>query len=489
MSTSASFNIFCDTLKISSKKQSIITLRHHAITKKLNKDFWDLTTNYGGVFVGCYGRGTANDNVQAFRMIFEMPSHLQETYKICNESGLVRCLEDMRRAITTIYPKTRIDTKKKIILVKFSDGMLFEIIPSFLKDGNTYIYTVDHWKKINYALEVDAIKLADETFNAVFHKLCRMVKAWKQTCNVAIKNTLIDILVYRFLASRKGEFLSYSDFDKMCLAFFEYIMAINPTITEWCSIGGDLKIRNSNKFIYNAIIAHYKAETAIALAASGKTWAAHQKWREIFGYRFPESVSIITQLEQLAERSFLLHTTQRKCGHLLQKQIRLFISSQTMIGGAVLGSIVAMGYTSYSISSITLFIVAACMFMLHLYFKKYNLANIVVKHVDAASTLLVIKEQLDELTQDITCRDIDIAIVRTQKEKLRIAMTDLYKGTPRYINKKYEDAIALLDIPPQKKEDPTTRVMTKYSIPAWQQTKFYKENKVQCLMNYRNKMI
>ncbi len=493
MSISASFNIFCDELKVSSKKESIITLRYNSINKKLNTDFWDINTSYGGIYIGCYGKETANDGITEIEMIFEMPFHLQEKYGRCKGNGQAIFLEDVRSSIAEIYPKTSINKAKHTIKVKFSDGMCFDILPAFIKEGGTYTYAdttnTGSWNTKNPIVEIEAIKVGDATTNFNLKKMCRMAKAWKYNCNVNIKNSLLDTLVYRFITSSYHHYKSYSDFDMMCLDFFKFLMSQKSSKIEWNSIGNSYKITNSINFRYKAIIAHFKAENAIKLTSVGKEWGANQKWREIFGHKFPESTEVVSQLEKMLEKTSMMYTMQKKCAKIINYHVALFVGFQIFIGAMIMLGILIMQYEEIVDIGLTLFIISSLIFITNLYFKKYNLKDISAKHLRSASNIFIIREEFRELLKDITKNDVDVSIIRTKKKSLQRKMIDTYKGTTKYVCKRYIKAIKLLNTISDRKEESIKIDTKKYTIPIWQSTKFYRENQVQCLMNYKNKMI
>ncbi|MDH7444033.1 SMODS domain-containing nucleotidyltransferase [Aquimarina sp. 2201CG14-23] len=256
MSISAHFNMFCDELKVSSKKKSIISLRYDSINKKLNNDFWNINTNYGSIYVGCYGRETANDGINEIDMIFEMPSHLQNEYEECGGKCQARFLEDVRRSIATIYPKANIDKEGKVIKVRFSDGMSFNVLPAFIRDGGNYVYAdltnKGRWNITKPKPFLELMKIGDKITNHNLKKLCRMAKAWKQNCKVKIKDVLIDMLAYEFLTSTENRYQSYSHFDTMCMDFFKFLMNQESSKVSWNFAGCEQKIHNPDNFRYKA---------------------------------------------------------------------------------------------------------------------------------------------------------------------------------------------------------------------------------------------
>jgi hypothetical protein len=255
MSVAENFKSFCNDLKISTDKRSTISTRYESICKRLNKDFWNMDTTHGGRFVGSYGRHTANDWFSDIDMIFEMPSSLKSTYN------------------------TFLKGDGQIIEVSFSDGMKIEVLPAFKNDDNTFTYADTNnggsWRKTNPIPEIEAINSGDTLTNNNLKRLCRMIRAWKYYCDVPIKGLLIDTLAYRFLVDWDNRDKSYLYYDWMSRDFFEYLKNQSSSQTTWYAVG-------SSQAIYNE-----KSLEAIQSESDGFNWSAKQKWREIYGNRYP----------------------------------------------------------------------------------------------------------------------------------------------------------------------------------------------------------
>ena len=73
------FETFCTNLKV--QNVSTISMRYKNITKRLNIDFWDSTSETShSLYVGSYGRDTAIDGFSDLDMIFELPASFYSQY-------------------------------------------------------------------------------------------------------------------------------------------------------------------------------------------------------------------------------------------------------------------------------------------------------------------------------------------------------------------------------------------------------------------------
>ncbi len=488
MSISANFNMFCDELKISDKKRSIISLRYNSINKKLNNDFWNIDTNYGSIYIGCYGRETANDGIQEIDMIFEMPSNLLIEYEECGGNFQARFLEDVRRSIATIYPKTSINKEKQAISIRFSDRMCFNVFPGFIKDGGGYIFANANgsWNVNKPIFLQEAMKVVDKTVNYNLRKLCKMAKAWKQNCKVKIKDVLIDTLAYEFLLSTNKNYESYVQFDVMCLDFFKFLMSQQALKVICNDAENGQKMHNTENLKCKAIIAYFKVENAIKLEASGKKWVSRQKWREVFGHKFPESVRIKSQIKKLHEKTVSLHMEQKECIRILNQKLMTFKGLQILMALLIVLGVLIIGFTEYFDLGLVLFVVSSVIFLVTLYFQKYNLRDISIKHKQSALRTFLIKEEWQSLLIDLNNGNVDITIIRKRKDELQRNMIDVYRGASVFIDKRYAEAVEKINTISKVKEKLPVVKPGQVNIPVWQSNKFHVENKVQCLMNYRN---
>ena len=131
---------------IDSCTRSLISQRYKAITKAVNGDFWNLKSDTANSrYVGSYGRGTAI-NVSDLDVLVELPNREYNHFTSLSGNGPSRLLQAVKRAIQNTYPRTDIHGDGQVVVINFSDGMKFEILPAFQNlnawgnwDG-TYIY-------------------------------------------------------------------------------------------------------------------------------------------------------------------------------------------------------------------------------------------------------------------------------------------------------------------------------------------------------------
>ena len=126
------FQTFCSTLQVS--KEADISRRYHAITRRLNTDFWKTDSDEThSLYVGSYGRNTAIDGVSDVDMVFQLPFSVYEQYNAHLVNGQSALLQAIRSSILTTYSVTNVGADGQVILVPFDDDITFEVVPAFLK--------------------------------------------------------------------------------------------------------------------------------------------------------------------------------------------------------------------------------------------------------------------------------------------------------------------------------------------------------------------
>lgn len=292
MSVATNFESFCTSLLISIDKRSTISERYLAICKRLNKDFWNMDTTNGGRYVGSFGRNTADSYVSDIDMLFEMPWSIYTTYNAYITNGQSALLQAVKNSIAITYPNTKLKGDGQIVQVTFSDDMQFEVLPAFKRDDGSYTFADANnggsWKITNPIPEIEAVSGGDILTNFNLRPLCRMARAWKYYNAVPIAGLLIDTLAYRFLTDWSERDKSYLYYDWMSRDFFSYLKNQNSNQTTWYAIGSGQSIYNSDNFRYKATLAYNKTLEAIQLETNGYNWSSKQKWRDIYGHRFPE---------------------------------------------------------------------------------------------------------------------------------------------------------------------------------------------------------
>ena len=288
------FGTFCGNIQV--QNGAVISYRYKAVTKRLNTDFWETDSDTAhSLYVGSYGRNTAIHGTSDVDMIFRLPDSVYRQYDDYSGNGQSALLQAVRTSVKKTYSDTRVGADGQVILIPFSDGITFELLPGFAKKDDSYTFPDSNgggsWKTTNPKPEIEAIRTRNNTCNNNLVPLCRMMRLWKKKWSVPLGGLLIDTLAYQFIIDWENRDKSYLYYDYMCRDFFAY-MADQSTDQEYWKApgsgqwvyGGKDQFQYKAKRCYNIALQAIKHETA----DPKQEWSAKQKWREIFGTSFPD---------------------------------------------------------------------------------------------------------------------------------------------------------------------------------------------------------
>lgn len=80
--------------------------------------------------MGSYGRGTAIDTSD-IDILVELPRDEYNKYDALRGNGQSRLLQALKNAILQTYPNSDIHGDGQVVVINFSDGIKFEVLPAF----------------------------------------------------------------------------------------------------------------------------------------------------------------------------------------------------------------------------------------------------------------------------------------------------------------------------------------------------------------------
>lgn len=290
MGVGEDFSTFCS--RISLLKRDDIAQRYQLITRRLNLEYWNSDSyTYHSFYLGSYGRGTATGLTSDVDMLFQLPSDVFTQYDNHAGNGQSALLQAVRAAIKKTYAVTDVGADGQVVVVPFTDGITFEVLPAFRNTDGSYTYPNANnggsWKSTNPKPEIDAVDERDRDCNYNLKYLCRMMRAWKAQWDVPISGLLIDTLAYNFISSWAHRDKSYLYYDYLSRDFFDFLSQLSETQDYWLSPGANQYVWRTGKFEYKATRCRNIALAAIEHARNNQTWSARQSWREIYGSSYP----------------------------------------------------------------------------------------------------------------------------------------------------------------------------------------------------------
>lgn len=292
MSVADWFNDFYYGLTVQNQKN--ISTRYKNITKRLNTDYWITTSETAhSLYVGSYGRNTAIEGFSDLDMLFRLPYDVYKKYDDYVGNGQSALLQAVKKSIEKTYSTTSIRADGQVIIVPFDDGIKFEVVPAFVNKDDSFTFPDANnggkWRITNPKPELEAMKTRNLACNWNLVRLCRMMRVWRNFWDVPIGGLLIDTLAYQFIVGWAYKDKSFLYYDFLCRDFFKWLSEQSSTQEYW-------KAPGSGQYVYGKGLFQYKAKRCYNIAVEAieyetrtpkLEWSAKQKWREIFGTRFP----------------------------------------------------------------------------------------------------------------------------------------------------------------------------------------------------------
>jgi hypothetical protein len=243
--------------------------------------------------VGSYGKNVAARPRTDIDMIFVMPPAelLRFEGVVWNRQSYL--LQEVKDALLGTFWNTDIKGDGPVVKVPF-DSYKVEVVPCFAAgDGlflNAHTKEGGRWAISSPRSELAHLDRTDAASNGMARHLIRMLKAWKQTCNVEIRSVCLEIVAVVFLDqwANSGKEMVYYDF--MVRDFFEFLLRHR--------VGGWAKPAGINEHILMGDCWQSKADSAYARACKAcdyekadDAYCAVDEWKKIFGNQFHHAQS------------------------------------------------------------------------------------------------------------------------------------------------------------------------------------------------------
>lgn len=269
-----------------------IAERARRITRRLNSTYWNTDSEFAHRFyAGSYGRTTAIRRLSDVDMIYELPASVFVQYDNYAGNGQSALLQSVRQTLRLSFPSTQIAADGQVVVVPFSDGNRFEVVPAFLNDNGTHLYADTNnqgqWKLMEPKAEIEAMRARNLACNGNLIPLCKFMRAWKDYVGVGISGILIDTLAYQFIERWQYRDKSYLYYDFMSRDFFRFLADQDKSQSWWRAPGSGRWVFGGG-FQFRANQAHATALAAIEaeMDTPKRPWTAVTKWRSVYGPAF-----------------------------------------------------------------------------------------------------------------------------------------------------------------------------------------------------------
>lgn len=186
-----------------------ISLRYHTVTRAINSEFWNSTSEIlHSLYVGSYGRNTAIDTSD-IDILVELPYDVFYQYNNLSGNSQSRLLQAVRSAILSTYSRSEVHADGQVVKIDFSDGMYFEIVPAFKSWDGKYVYPDSNaggsWRSTNPKAEQDAMSRKNKISNGLLFDTCKHIRTIhdKSFSSYHLSGIVIDSFVYEAIGNWK----------------------------------------------------------------------------------------------------------------------------------------------------------------------------------------------------------------------------------------------------------------------------------------------
>lgn len=293
-----SFNEFLINLQVDNYEE--ITTSLNAIAKKLNKKYYNNSTEDNYLIVGSMGRNTSIKGESDIDVIYELPEDVFKRFDNYESNGQSQLLQEIKEELQDKYPTTEIKGDGQVVVISFTKYNI-EIVPGFKQKDESYKYPDTHeggsWKITKPIPEIN------ESNNMIsntdtYKDICQMIREWKANNGVTICGLLIDTLVKLFLDEHE-EYKSFNkdNYYELLKGVFEHLSSQDEERKQWYALGSNQIIENND---FNFI---KKSKKSLDKLVNSSDQLATLK--EIFGNRFPISESAANEYGFSIEEQFI----------------------------------------------------------------------------------------------------------------------------------------------------------------------------------------
>ena len=194
-----------ETAGVDSVTRSKVSGRYNRITRAVNGEFWGSQSEIEHTLqVGSYGRGTAT-SASDLDVLVSLPRAEYERYDAYRGTGQSRLLQAVKAAVSATYPRTSIRADGQVVVVDFSDGVKFELLPAFARSGwsgEGFDYPDSNmggrWLSTNPRAEQAAMKEKNDASNGLLLDTCKHMRKIhaERFSSYKLSGIVIDSFVY-----------------------------------------------------------------------------------------------------------------------------------------------------------------------------------------------------------------------------------------------------------------------------------------------------
>jgi len=207
------------------------------------------------------------------------------------QGGQAALLDKVKATLKKEYPKTpKISRNGQAVTITFSDFVV-DVVPSFFRQGGGFLIPDSvnaRWVSTDPKKHVEIWSTANSNHNGDLVPLIKMVKAWNRQHSSLLRSFHLEAMILEILTN-----VTINDFSSGARFVFDKArQAVKGAMYDPAGYGGNLAdYLNTQQKIDDVVsrleTAYTRAVDAESLEKQGKTSAAVDKWRLIFGDYFP----------------------------------------------------------------------------------------------------------------------------------------------------------------------------------------------------------
>jgi hypothetical protein len=162
------------------------------------------------------------------------------------------------------------------------------VIPSLKRADGRYIINLDNTDEIRVTdpdVELAFLNISNVRTKGNTRNLIKMVKTWREFCDVPITSFQIELLSIYFLDTWLHYDMPWRYYDLMIRDFFLYVKSKGNSSLRIPGSGASLPL--GRDWLASAEIACFRALRATEFEARGQQYTAGDEWQKIFGRLVP----------------------------------------------------------------------------------------------------------------------------------------------------------------------------------------------------------
>ena len=263
--------------------------KQHEARRVLQREYYGVASDTPpGLIVGSWGKRTQRRPAVDLDLFFTVPITEFTRFQAREGNKQSALLQEVKTVLQDRWAQTDMRGDGQVVQVRFN-SLTLEIVPAFqLRDGQFLIPDTNdggNWRTADPLAEIEKIDTADRNSANNVRQLIRMLKCWRDHCNVPLDSFVIEMLVASFLPLYQYRLEDHYYYDWFVRDFFQHLVSRSggyfpmPGTGRVVALGYDWLSRAESARDRALRACDYEQADSIVLAG--------EEWQKIFGARIP----------------------------------------------------------------------------------------------------------------------------------------------------------------------------------------------------------